>query len=118
MKIKASTYPGPFRPNYLNPSVPLPALGRALAAMYAKLPPMKELNWTWPKTAPVVSSIAMVAAIAAGLMVMPGQAAEKPSEPVQFAGGRIVNQLFAEQEGIPQSRVVRVVYPSYLNAQR
>jgi hypothetical protein len=54
------------------------------------------------------SSITMVAAIAAGLMVMPGQAAEKPSEPVQFA----------QQEEMPQSRVVRVVYPSYVNAQR
>ena len=85
--------------------------------MYAKLPPTKELNWTWPKTAPLVSSIAMVAAIAAGLMVMPGQAAEKPSEPVQFAGGKIVSP-WDEQEGMPQIRVVRVVYPSYVNAQR
>ena len=117
MKTTAFTYPSPFRPDFLKPSVPLPALGRALAAMYAKLPPPKELNWTWPKTAPLLSSIAMVAAIAAGLMVMPGQAAEKPSEPVEFAGGRIVNQ-FAEQEGMAQIRVVRVVYPSYVNAQR
>ena len=48
---------------------------------------------------------------------MPGQAAEKPSEPVQFAEGRIVNQ-FAHHEEIPPIRVVRVVYPSYVNAQR
>ena len=114
MKTTAFTYPSPFRPDFLKPSVPLPALGRALAAMYAKLPPAKELNWTWPKTAPLVSSIAIIAAIAAGLMVMPGQAAETPSKPVQFAEGRIVNQ-FAQQEGMP---FVRVVYPSYLNAQR
>ena len=57
----------------------------------------------------------MVAAIAAGLMVMPGQAAEKPSEPVQFAAGRIVNQVAQQDE---KGRVVRVVYPSYVNAQR
>ena len=57
----------------------------------------------------------MVAAIAAGLMVMPGQAAEKLSEPVQFVGGKIVNQMF-QQDGMPQSRVVRVVYPSPLAA--
>jgi hypothetical protein len=84
--------------------------------MYAAIP-TKELIWTRRKTASVVSSIAMVAAIAAGLVVMPGEAAQKASEPVQFVGGKIVNQS-AQQDGMPQSRVVRVVYPSYLNAQR
>ena len=111
MKITAFTYPGPFRPEFLNPSVPLPALGRALAALYAKLPPDEkiELDLAQTSASRFFSSIAMVAAIAAGLMVMPGQAAEKPSEPVKFAEGRIVNQL----EGMP---LVRVVYPSYVNA--
>ena len=65
MKVIVSTYRDPFHPDGLKPSAPLPALGRALAAMYAKLPPAKELNWTWPKTAPLVSPMAMVAAIAA-----------------------------------------------------
>jgi hypothetical protein len=64
-----------------------------------------------------IASIATVAAIAAGLLVMPGQAAQKPVEPLQFVGGKIVNQL-PQQDGMPQSRVVRVVYPSHIAAHR
>ena len=49
--------------------------------------------------------------LAAGLLVIPGQAAQTAPEPVKIEGSKIVNQL-PKHDGLPESRVVRVVYAS------
>ena len=65
-----------------------------------------------------VINIAWVSALlAAGLLVIPGQAAQRLPEAVKIEGSKIVNQL-PKSEGLPESRVVRVVYPSPFWAHR
>ena len=51
------------------------------------------------------------ALLAAGFLTIPGQAAQRPPEAVKIEGSKIANQL-PKSEGLPESRVVRVVYPS------
>lgn len=63
-------------------------------------------------------NIASVGAlIAAGLIIVPGEAAQKRTEPLKVESGKIANQL-EKQVGMPESRVVRVVYPSPFETQR
>ncbi len=57
------------------------------------------------------------ALLAAGFLTIPGQAAQKLPEAVKIEGSKIANQL-PKSEGLPESRVVRVVYPAPFSAHR
>ena len=59
----------------------------------------------------------MILAGVGSAVVIPGQAAQTAPESVKIEGSKIVNQL-PKHEGLPESRVVRVVYPSPFLTQR
>ena len=64
----------------------------------------------------IINIAGVGALLAAGLLVIPGQAAQTPPEAAKIEGSKIVNQL-PKSEGLPESRVIRVVYPSPFSAQ-